>query len=72
MIFLYTGQARRLHVLRNTLTKGEPFTTDDPRLIEMLSLLVDVEEVKEVEEAVETPQEEPKPRKRRSRKSHAQ
>jgi hypothetical protein len=44
--FVYKGTGTSLIALGAELKKGEPFTTDDKQLIELLSNTVDVEEVK--------------------------
>lgn len=59
--FVYKGPAEKLRVLGHELRRNQPFTTDDKKLVERLTLLIEVEEVKPGE------QEE----KRRSRKSDA-
>ncbi len=47
--FIYKGDQKALRVQDSVLQHGQPFTTDDPVVIEELSVLVDVEEVKSSE-----------------------
>jgi hypothetical protein len=53
--FVYTGPAKTLRVRDVELSHGQPFSTDDHRLIGVLSVLVDVEEVAEKKEEPKKP-----------------